>query len=128
MRISDWSSDVCSSDLRRAADSVSGFADTLRTKDVDELLDDARALVRKSPVIAIGTAAAIGFALVRLVKAGLAEGQGDHPGTPHDIDPSPTHTKPGTGRKLCPGESRIRTTPSPAPPARHSPLRDATYP
>src|SRR3546814_13513232 len=106
MRISDWSSDVCSSDLerlgaeygdyaRRAADSVSGFADTLRTKDVDELLDDARAIVRKGPVIAIGTAAAIGFALVRLVKAGLAEGQGDPPGTPPEIDHSPTTTNPG---------------------------------
>lgn len=83
---------------RRAADSVSGFADTLRTKDVDELLDDARAIVRKSPVIAIGTAAAIGFALVRLVKAGLAEGQGDQPGTPPEIDRSPTNTKSGTGR------------------------------
>src|SRR3546814_12812240 len=110
MRISDWSSDVCSSDLRRAADSVSGFADTLRTKDVDELLDDARAIVRKSPVIAIGTAAAIGFALVRLVKAGLAEGQGDQPGTPPDIDNSPPNTQPGPGRQLYPGGTRIPTT------------------
>ena len=58
---------------RRAADAVSGFADTLRTKDVDELFEDARAIVRKSPVVAIGTAAAVGFALVRLVKSGIPD-------------------------------------------------------
>lgn len=73
---------------RRAADAVSDFAETLRNKDVDELLDDAREIVRKSPVIAIGTAAAVGFALVRLVKAGITEGRetassdvGNTPGT-----------------------------------------------
>ena len=58
---------------RKAADAVSGFADTLRTKDVDDLYDDARELVRKSPVVAVGIAAAVGFALVRLVKSGLDE-------------------------------------------------------
>lgn len=58
---------------RKAATAVSGFADTLRTKQVDELLDDARTAVRKSPVIAIGTAAALGFALIRLVKSGMAD-------------------------------------------------------
>lgn len=58
---------------RKAATAVSGFADTLRTKQVDDLLDDARTAVRKSPVIAIGTAAALGFALIRLVKSGMAD-------------------------------------------------------
>ena len=82
---------------RRAADSVSGFADTLRTKDVDELLDDARAIVRKSPVVAIGTAAAIGFALVRLIKAGMAEDQNRGPGTPPEVDRSTPAGPTGTG-------------------------------
>lgn len=69
---------------RRAAEAVSGFADTLRSKEVDELYDDARNIVRKSPVVAIGVAAAVGFALVRLVKSGTdqpaeeaGEGYGD---------------------------------------------------
>jgi len=70
---------------RRAADAVSGFADTLRTKDVDELMEDARAIVRKSPVIAIGTAAAVGFALVRLIKSGMADGQGSKTATPPNV-------------------------------------------
>ena len=33
---------------RSAADSVSGFADQVKAKDIDELFDDARELVRKS--------------------------------------------------------------------------------
>jgi ElaB/YqjD/DUF883 family membrane-anchored ribosome-binding protein len=58
---------------RRAASGISDFASTLRERDVDDLLDGARDIVRKSPVVAIGTAAAIGFALVRLIKAGLPD-------------------------------------------------------
>lgn len=58
---------------RRAADAVSGFADTLRRKDVDELYGNVRDVVRKSPGIAIGIAAIVGFTLVRLVKSGMPE-------------------------------------------------------
>jgi hypothetical protein len=56
---------------RKASDAVAGFADTLRNKDVDELYDDVRSAVRKSPGLAIGIAAVVGFTLVRLVKAGM---------------------------------------------------------
>lgn len=56
---------------RRASDTVANLATTLRDKDVDELFADARELVRRSPGIAIGAAAVVGFALVRLVKAGI---------------------------------------------------------
>lgn len=56
---------------RRAADAVAGFADTIRNKQVDELLDDGRDLVRKSPGVAIGVAAVVGFTLVRLIKSGF---------------------------------------------------------
>jgi uncharacterized protein YjbJ (UPF0337 family) len=59
---------------RKAADGVSGFADSLRGKDVDELYDNVRSAVRKSPGLAIGIAAVVGFTLVRLVKAGAPEG------------------------------------------------------
>ena len=56
---------------RTAANSLAGFADTLRNRDVDDLLADARDLVKKSPAVAIGTAAAVGFVIARLVKSGL---------------------------------------------------------
>lgn len=56
---------------RRASSAVSGFADNLRGKELEDLIDDGRSLVRRSPGLAIGAAAVIGFALVRLVKSGL---------------------------------------------------------
>ena len=67
---------------RRAADAVSGFADTLRRKDVDELYGNVRDAVRKSPAIAIGVAAIVGFTLVRLIKSGIPdETEGDAGGS-----------------------------------------------
>ena len=56
---------------RSAATQVQTFADQLNAKSVDELVEDVRALVRKSPAVAIGTAAAVGFAVARVLTAGL---------------------------------------------------------
>ena len=53
---------------RQAAESVAGAADTLDAKDVDQLLGEARDFVRKSPAVAIGAAAVVGFVLMRLAK------------------------------------------------------------
>jgi ElaB/YqjD/DUF883 family membrane-anchored ribosome-binding protein len=58
---------------RKASDRVSGLAESLRGQDVDQLYDNVRSAVRKSPGVAIGIAAVVGFTLVRLVKAGLPE-------------------------------------------------------
>jgi ElaB/YqjD/DUF883 family membrane-anchored ribosome-binding protein len=55
---------------RGAADTVEGFASKLEAKDVEEILEDARQFVRKSPAVAVGAAAAIGFVLARLVRSG----------------------------------------------------------
>ena len=55
---------------RSAADAVEGFASKLDAKDVDAIAEDARQFVRKSPAVAIGAAAAIGFVLARLVRSG----------------------------------------------------------
>lgn len=70
---------------RRAADAVAGLSSTLREKDVDELFVDAREAVRKSPAIAIGAAAALGFVIARLVKAA---GPVDAPSEPDASKPS----------------------------------------
>ena len=56
---------------RSAAEGVSGFAESLRGKEIDDLIGDATAFVKKSPVIAIGAAAAVGFVLARLIKSGI---------------------------------------------------------
>lgn len=56
---------------RTAAEQVQGFSSAVREKDLDELMDDARGLVRKSPAVAIGAAAAVGFILARLIQSGV---------------------------------------------------------
>jgi ElaB/YqjD/DUF883 family membrane-anchored ribosome-binding protein len=56
---------------RNAADQVQGFSASLSERSVDDLLDDARELVRKSPGVAIGAAATVGFVVARLFSAGL---------------------------------------------------------
>ena len=55
---------------RKAAEAVASFASTLKGKDVDDLVKDAGDFVKKSPAVAIGAAAAVGFVLARLIKAG----------------------------------------------------------
>ncbi|MBR0551502.1 hypothetical protein [Stakelama marina] len=54
-----------------AAGSVSDLADRLRDADVDDLLEEARQFVRKSPAIALGAAAAVGFIFARILKSGI---------------------------------------------------------
>lgn len=63
---------------RRAAGAIEDVANNLASKDADELIDDTRNFVRKSPGVALAGAAIVGFALARLVKSGLddARGQG----------------------------------------------------
>lgn len=53
---------------RQAAEQVAGAADKLDSKDVDQLMDEARDFVRKSPAVAIGAAAVVGYVLMRLAK------------------------------------------------------------
>ena len=53
---------------RQAAEQVAGAAETLESKDVDQLMDEARDFVRKSPAVAIGAAAVVGYVLMRLAK------------------------------------------------------------
>jgi ElaB/YqjD/DUF883 family membrane-anchored ribosome-binding protein len=55
---------------RTAAKSIDDFAAKMEAKDVDQIADDARDFVKKRPAIAIGAAAAIGFAIIRLFKSG----------------------------------------------------------
>lgn len=55
---------------RGAADAVDGFASKLDKRDVEVIAEDVRQFVRKSPAVAIGAAAAIGFILARLVRSG----------------------------------------------------------
>ena len=57
---------------RKAAGAIESAAVSLGNKDPDELIDDTREFVRRSPGIALAGAAVVGFVLARLVKSGLA--------------------------------------------------------
>lgn len=57
---------------RRAATAIEETANSIASKDADELIDDTREFVRKSPGVALAGAAIVGFALARLIKSGLA--------------------------------------------------------
>ena len=47
-----------------------GQRGALKGKDVDDLVEDTRKFIREKPAVAIGAAAAVGFVLMRLMKAG----------------------------------------------------------
>jgi hypothetical protein len=61
---------------RKAASAIENAANSLASKDPDELIDDTREFVRRSPGVALAGAAIVGFALARLVKSGLDSGRG----------------------------------------------------
>ena len=63
----------------RAGDTVASLAGNLREKSLEDLVEGTRSIVRKSPAITVGTAALLGFVLVRLVKSGL-EGESGNQG------------------------------------------------
>ena len=56
---------------RTAQGKLDELVGTIDRMEVDEMVDSAREFVRKQPAIAVGVAAAAGFALVRLLKAGF---------------------------------------------------------
>jgi ElaB/YqjD/DUF883 family membrane-anchored ribosome-binding protein len=66
---------------RRAASAIDNAANSLASKNADELIDDTRSFVRKSPGVALAGAAIVGFAIARLLKSSLGStGDGDRSG------------------------------------------------
>lgn len=59
---------------RKASQKLNGYATTLQEKNPEELIDDARDFIRKSPAVALTGAAILGFGLARILKVGLEEG------------------------------------------------------
>lgn len=60
---------------RRAAGAIENVANTIASKDPDELIEDTRNFVRNSPGIALAGAAVVGFVVARLLKSGLGRDQ-----------------------------------------------------
>lgn len=57
---------------RRAAEAIESAASSIASKNADELIDDTRNFVRKSPAVALAGAAVAGFVMARLIKTGLS--------------------------------------------------------
>lgn len=64
---------------RSAAHAVAGAAKSVDDADIDQLIEEARSFVRKSPAVAIGAAAIAGFVLMRLAKGSGAGVDDDKP-------------------------------------------------
>jgi ElaB/YqjD/DUF883 family membrane-anchored ribosome-binding protein len=65
----------------KAGDAVQGLSGNLREKSLEDLIEGTRTIVRKSPAVTVGTAALLGFVLVRLVKSGLEGADGGNAST-----------------------------------------------
>jgi hypothetical protein len=57
----------------RASSSINSLASTLDERSVDDLIEDARTFVQRSPAAAIGVAAVLGFAIARVVRSSVSE-------------------------------------------------------
>ncbi len=62
---------------RKAATSVSDAATALQEKNIDDIVADTKAFVKKRPAVAIGAVAAIGLVLTQLVRGASRRGGGD---------------------------------------------------
>jgi len=61
---------------RRASESISSLASTLDERSVDDLIENARTFVQRSPAVAIGIAAVVGFAVARVARSSISEVRG----------------------------------------------------
>jgi ElaB/YqjD/DUF883 family membrane-anchored ribosome-binding protein len=111
--------------VRQAADAVSGLAGTLRAKDADELIDDARNLVRSSPVVAIAAAAAVGFVIARVIKSGLnATPSNDQAATPSPAPKARAPRKPAARKPAASKTTAAKPAAPAAPEVPESPVGD----
>ncbi len=66
--------------IRQASEQISGFADTVRQRDVRELLGDVQDFARRQPTLFFGGAVILGFAALRFLKSATpAETASDRP-------------------------------------------------
>ena len=61
---------------RRAAQTIGGYSDAFKSKEIEDLFADAKTLAQKSPAVTIGAAAALGFVVARLMKAAIPGSDG----------------------------------------------------
>lgn len=102
-----WLSDV----VGAGADELAGFAEMIRSNDLNGMLERVRGVARRQPALFAGASVAAGFALARMARVALDEPSGrrtparsspraEHPGTtardPIGATTPPAATYPGT--------------------------------
>ncbi len=111
--------------LAELAGSMHAVSRSVKEKSADALLGDVTRIARESPALFLGGAAALGFALTRLLKAsahGSSQGTSSHAtGTPDDSqDDGDASGQPSSGRSFSSGTAGAGTgaatygSPSPA--------------
>ena len=63
--------------IRQASEQIQGFADTVRARDVRELVGDVQEFARKQPTLFFGGAVILGFAALRFLKSAPPKPSGD---------------------------------------------------
>ena len=76
------------------AQSLTGFAGTLRERSGDEMLQDISAMARRNPALFLGGSVALGFGLSRFARAGRTQRERKLP-VPMDQATPPTHSSKG---------------------------------
>jgi hypothetical protein len=74
----DHTSPMLASAARSAADNVQNVCRNIRNKNADELLSDARDMVRRKPALVFGAAAGLGFLAFRVLNAGVTQRRSTH--------------------------------------------------
>lgn len=98
------------STIRKGADQIQRFADTIEQKDSREILSDVRDFARDNPTTFLTACAAAGFAAARILKAGGSDDQSQRfgsqtQGPPVQVDePTFRSTAPNTSRQTTGGE------------------------
>lgn len=98
------------SSIRKGADQIQRFADTIERKDSREILSDVRNFARDNPTTFLAACAAAGFAAARILKAGGSDDQSQAfqsqtQGPPPQVDePTFRSTTPNTSRQSTGGE------------------------
>jgi hypothetical protein len=64
--------------IRKAAGQVENVADSIRTGDLNDLVDSAKSFARRQPVAFLGLATLAGFAAVRFLKSSPEGAQSSH--------------------------------------------------
>jgi len=104
------------------ADGLADVSDTMRDKDLGEMMGDLNGFAKRNPLVFLGGAALLGFVATRFAKASSDRPQGGYGGSGVEYDDDdridrPMPGTPSTGAaSTVPGRTAAQPTPQPAAP------------